>query len=435
MMHNKLKIATLVAVAFSLSVTVANAQNKQDSPNLLTRISDPASEAGLLRRIAGKCAWRDFMESSEEAGVEVILSATSVYQLNTRKGTMPGATSTRAGRFTGTYDLEVNLDLAKIAGLKGAEIRILAEGGFGSGIGATSVGSIMDPNAAAYSDHAIAITEFYYHQSLFDGRVKFRIGKFDITGGYSCRHCDVAFDTNSYANDETAQFLNSALVNNPTIPFPDKGLGASIYAMPVDGWYLAAGVADTGAVATQTGFNTAFKKGASAIYLFETGITPMIGKLGGAYRVGFWLDTTDKERFTNGKIKNRDMGIYASFDQMLYRENPSVEDDSQGLGAFFRAGFADPNVNDIHKFFSAGVSYQGLIPGRDEDTFAVGYAYSKAGYNPEFTAKNEQLWEVYYSAQLTPYLAVTPNFQYIKNPGMGEVRDTTVWGVRVQLTF
>lgn len=70
------------------------------------------------------------------------------------------------------------------------------------------------------------ITELWYEHALLDDTLRVRLGKMDITGGFECRGCPVSFDGSLYANDETGQFLNSALVNNPTIPFPDKGLGA-----------------------------------------------------------------------------------------------------------------------------------------------------------------------------------------------------------------
>ncbi len=40
------------------------------------------------------------------------------------------------------------------------------------------------------------------------------------------------FDTNRIANCEFVQFLSSCLVNNPTIPFPDAGMGAAARAVP-----------------------------------------------------------------------------------------------------------------------------------------------------------------------------------------------------------
>ena len=397
------------------------------------------------KRIIDKAAWKKFVQTTQDAGVSISLGITSVYQLNLRKGVAAdsagnlGGVHRRKGRFTGTYDLELTLDLDKLVGIAGSEIRILAEGGFSDGLDASSVGSIMGINATAFGDTAIALTEFYYHQSLYAGRLKFRVGKLGLTGGYSCRHCSAAFDTNAYANDENANFMNGALVNNPTIPFPDKGLGASVFVMPTENWYIAAGIADGAAVATQTGFNTIFRKPSSTFIAVETGIAAAFKngnqELTGAYRAGLWYDSSAKEDFKTGISKRDDVGFYLSFDQELYREKTRNSDDYQGLGAFFRFGLADPNRNDIQRFYSAGLQYTGLIPERDEDVLGVGYAYAKAGFNPDFKGKNEQVLEVYYNAKVTDWCNISPNFQYIKNVNMREIRDTSVVGIRIQLNF
>ena len=99
----------------------------------------------------------------------------------------------------------------------------------------------------------------------------------------------VAFDGSAYANDETTQFLSSALVNNSSIPFPDNGLGAIVYVEPLEGFYVAAGAADARADARETGFRTAFHREDYFLAIFETGFVPEVpspnGRLPGAYRV------------------------------------------------------------------------------------------------------------------------------------------------------
>ena len=124
----------------------------------------------------------------------------------------------------------------------------------------------------------------------------------------------MAFDGNSFANDETAQFLNGALVNNPTIPFPDNGLGAVVYLEPVAWWYVSAGVADAQADARETGLNTAFHGPDHFFAVFETGVTPRVpspnGPLQGAVRVGLWYDPQPKDRFSGGtKVNGSGMGL------------------------------------------------------------------------------------------------------------------------------
>jgi porin len=118
--------------------------------------------------------------------------------------------------------------------------------------------------------------------------------------------------------------------------------------------------------------------------------------------------------------------------------NEGRDGDGQGLAAFFRFGAADARVDEIKAFWSAGLQYQGLLPGRDKDVAAVGFATARLSQaaGAGFTARHETVIEVYYNAQVAPWLSVTPSVQYIANPGgAGVAGDTTILGLRVLMAF
>lgn len=312
------------------------------------------------------------------------------------------------------------------------------------GIDGPSVGSFFGVNGDAGGNRTMDLTEVWYEQAFGD-TVKLRFGKLDIGGGFECRGCPVSFDGNAFANDETAQFLNNALVNNPTIPMPDVGIGAILFFNPVDYWYASAGIADAQADGRETGFNTAFHGEDFFFYIFETGVTPRFdsanGGLQGAYRVGLWIDGQDKERFSSGKNYRDDKGFYVSADQMLAKENNNPED-GQGFGAFFRYGWANDDRNDVSDFWSIGCQYQGLIDGRDDDVLGVGYAHgifsdeANANGGVSFTEDYESVCEVYYNAVVTPWLSLSPSIQYVANTGGDSIgNDAVVVGLRAQMTF
>ena len=437
-----------MVICLLFSVTDSYAQGADVNPNsfesLFERVASTNSDAGLLRRISGECAWTEFVDKMEDKGISLSLIYTQIYQTNLRAGVavnnagVAGGVHRRKGRFTGNWEFLMSFDTGKLFGLPGGQLNVLAEGGYSLGPGPSAVGSIMNVNASARGDRSITIPEFYYEHQFLDGKLRFRLGKMDITGGFSYKHAYLAFDNNNCANDETTQFLNYSFLVNPSIPFPYRGLAAAVYAMPVEGWYIGGGIADPNAVEKEMGFKTAFKNG-DTFCVFETGFAPEFktsrGTLPGTYRFGVWYDTTEKTFFKTGKKRSYDSGFYMSFDQVLYRENPNDKDDTQGLTGFFRYGLADPRVRDIREFYSGGFQYQGLLPRRDEDVFAVGYACSRAGFNSEFTKSHETLVEIYYSAKINSWLTVTPSIQFFKNPGMTDTKDTTVLGVRLNLKF
>ncbi len=379
--------------------------------------------------------WLGLGDQLSEQGITASLSLTQIYQTNLTGGL---STHRHSGRYTGSYDLEVEFDLERLFNLSGGLVYIGVEGSWSDGLDDSSIGSIFGINADAAGNRPMDVTQFYYEQALFGGALRIRVGKLDLTGGFECRGCPVAFDGNAFANDETAQFLNNALVNNPTIPMPDLGLGLVVYLQPADWFYVSAGVADAQADARETGFNTAFHDEDYFFGIFETGLTPQLpspkGPLQGAYRVGFWYDPQDKDKFDGG-VKRDDVGFYLSFDQVVLKENADAEG-SQGLGLFARYGFAHSDVNEIQNFWSVGGQYQGLVPTRDDDVLGVGVAQGRLVEDAGFTADHETAMEVYYNAAITPWLSVSPSLQYIFNPGGDKtVDDAVALGLRVQMAF
>ena len=378
-------------------------------------------------------------EALEPSGIEFSFSLNNIYQINTKGGT---STHRRQGRWSGSYDLEMNADLEKSFGIENAELYMHAEGTWSrQDIDGTSVESAFGVNGDFAPRESINIVEFWYQHSFFDNTLFLRTGKLDMAGGFDFRGHRVSFDANRYANDENTQFLNSALVNNPTIPFPDYGLGAIVHWHLSEKWYLSVGAADAQADKRETGFNTAFHDEDYFVYMAETGFIPYYNSnsetLPGAYRVGMWYDPQPKAHSDATKEYRDDMGVYVSCDQKLINENTDLED-TQGLGAFFRYGYAPERANDITDFYSFGLQYQGIFEGRDDDVLGLGYAHGSFSDRADitYTEDYESVTEVYYNAQITPWMSISPSVQYVTNPGGdSSISDAVVAGVRALVTF
>ncbi len=419
-----------------------------DEPVLLVETNGANGATNLFERETLTDGLFGLAREFAEYGLTFGAGLTQVYQIPLA-GRM---THGREGRYAASYDIEAEWDLEKAFGIPGAMIFAHVEGGWSDGLDERAIGSLSGVNGDAFGRDPIVLTELFWEQWFLDGRVRFRIGKMDLAGGYTCRHCTVGFDTNSYANDETAQFLNGALVNNPTIPFPNYPLAISVFVEPIDRVYFSMAVADAEGERGRASWDTAFD-GDAWFFIFETGITPVIPVFGvdlpGAYRVGFWYDTQDKMRFGTagmiqgevpiyiaGSTKHDDIGFYVSIDQMIFKENPSDAGDSQGAGVFFRLGITDRDVNEIHTFWSVGGQYQGLIPTRPADVIGFGVAQLLLSKDAGYADRQETVIEVYYNIEVTPWLHISPSVQHIINAGgdaMGH--DATVLGFRAQIDF
>ena len=422
------RVWTMLALCAAVALTSFASEERPEEG--AAREAVPLSER---ERLTGN--WMGVRQSLEDRGLSLDLGLTQVYQRNTHGGQAAGV-----GKWAGSYDLEVGADMESLADLRGAEIYMLAEGAWtgGEGLDARAVGSLFGINDDMGGERTMDVTELWYEQSFLEDTFRFRIGKLDLTAGWECRTCPSAFDGSLYANDETSQFLNSALVNNPTVPFPDNGLGAAVHGEIRPWWYVSAAVADAEADATEAGFNTTFDGDTNLFYVFETGVVPFVqsgkGHMPGAYRLGVWNDRQPKDYLGQDRVKRDDTGVYLTADQVLWWENDGP--DEQGFGVFGRAGWADDKVNEIKAFGSLGVQYTGLIPGRDADVLAVGVAEGRLSGHADFSSSYERTVELYYRAELAPWFHLSPSVQLVSNPGgVSMDEDPIVVGFRAQLAF
>jgi porin len=378
-------------------------------------------------------------DKASEAGYDARLSALQVYQ-QALDGGKPG--ESHAGNYSGRYDVELNFNLEKIFGDKGGYIYALGEGDWGGRGIQRQVGSLSNPNNNFQNPDEIFVRKLYFEQSLGGTNgdfLTFRVGKIDLTSCFQCAGCPTSFNGNRYMGDEESQFLNSALGGGGTIPFPTQGPGAMAIIRPVDWWYLSAGVENAGAQQTESSFDSTFCGNGRYFSVYETGVTPSLpscnGALPGAYRVGFWYDAQSLPRLDGPGNVHGNNGIYTSCDQKLW--NPDDKNPSCGLAAFFRFDAAQADCIAVKTAYTTGLQYQGLIPGRKDDVLAVAYVSQRLAdrQNAGFTKPDESVIETYYNIKLTKWCSLSPDIQYVTNPGGAGNKNATIIGLRLQISF
>lgn len=147
--------------------------------------------------------------------------------------------------------------------------------------------------------------------------------------------------------------------------------------------------------------------------------------------------------------ENETWAAVYSFEQYLWKPEA---DSRRGLGGFFSAGASDGKANPIKYSYSLGVTGKGMVPGRPHDDFGIGW--SRTEFSDKFVPflrntfdlglDKEDALELYYNFAVTPWLAVTPSYQYI-SPAMNKTLDaagnlrnlhnTQMVGIRVGLRF
>lgn len=377
--------------------------------------------------------WLGLRTALEDAGI-----GTQFFFNNTSQWTTGGGL--KSGSHNGaTIDWFVTVDFEKLKLIPGGRLLAHVRRQWGQGVNpyTGALGQVADD---LDGDREIHIDQLWYEQQIVKNVLSLTVGFLDF---------QTIVDRNAYANIEDKQFMNLALDNNPIIPL-NIGLGAALTFKPVSWLTFITGVGDAESVLFKPGFSTAFHGPTRFIWYNELGFFPTLpnllgpGRLPGNYRFGMDYDPRSRSVFMApgtdpafARQHGDDVGFYASFDQKLFAER---EHEEQGLGWFFRYAYRNADINRIQNFWSTGLEYRGLIPKRDADVLgaAVYQSIPSRQFNDRVNrwAEAETGFECYYSIQLTSWLAITPDLQYISSPGIdSSLDDVIVIGLRTRISF
>ena len=365
----------------------------------------------LTRNYAG------FGSKVNDRGINSTLNLWMLYQGNVSGGISEEEDLNGLVYFSNFFDLD------RIFGWNDASFLIRIDGRWGDGID-TAVGSVMNVNTLAVGDDPIGVTRLWFDKHWLDSHLRLRIGKMDITTeNFNFHGTNTAFDAMNFANSPRTMFLDGGLVNNSSIPFPESGLGAMLLYEPVDRVYVAGGAIPSDSKEYE--WDNPFSGDSVWLYTAETGTVINVGadQRPGHYYAGVWSG-----EFVNSP---RGKGIYIGASQLLISKDGSQQN---GLGAFFRYGYAQDHPKGIEHFLSFGGQYRGLLRNLDQ-VIGIGWAQAFTD-GPGFTASYEGVLEVYYRGRFAPdWLHFTPHIQYVVNPGSQDVSNAWTLGLRAQVTF
>jgi len=403
--------------------------------------------------------WVGARPALSDRGVEIAGAYTAEVWGNTAGGIKTGAV------YTGLLNLGVEVDLEKAVGWKGASLSTTWLWLSGRDASEDLVGNLLTvSNIAGFN--TFRMFELWFQQNLMDDRVSIRLGQ-------------LAADSEFFISDYSGLFINgtfgwpaATFLNLPEggPGFPMGTLGGRLAIHPVE-WFTFQAAVFQGNVFAQDVNRHGFRWSLDA----ETGLTAM-GEaqlrwnhgddepgLPGQFKAGAWFQTGEDADPLADSTASGNSGFYFILDQMVFREpSPpadagdkaaggkdfkapvSMEKSDQGLGWFGRISFAPADRNFINFYFDAGITYKGLIPGRDNDTVGLAFGYAglsggarnsiaEEGSNP---AGSEMVLELTYQAQVTPSLVVQPDIQYIINPGATTgLSNALVIGARASVAF
>jgi TolA-binding protein len=384
-------------------------------------------------------------------GITAGMSLTTTAQK--ASGTAPGAAPNGASQLNYRGDVYVTLPLPDIGNI---ENRIFAQFRIGQGKGLNDLPVYAKPNASAFRalntdpDNSVAILgQAWYQASIplpFGGfkprsreSLEINFGKMDPF---------VFFDQNTVANDETRQFLNTVFVHNALLDAGgDIGVDANGFspgfrlsylnqeAKP-ESWRASLGVFGSGRGANYERFFSS----PLVIAQLETQ-RKFLGGLDGNYRIYAWrngqgpaYDGTFESHAGWGLSFDQRVGDYTTlFGRLGQQTTGHVRfDRALSFGAELGGSYWERGGDAIGLAF--GLQHTSADFNRDSATVdADGDGVPDYGYT---ASGSEKVLEAYYRYRIHKQFELSPDFQYISNPGgHGASSALKILGLRAQLTF
>ena len=342
----------------------------------------------------------------------------------------------------GSTDFRVKFDSGQAGYWPGGFVEMHAESYWGTSTLAYS-GSILPSNMDDAMSQPAAQGTYLSHVTLtqfLSERLAFTGGKIDTSTG----------DPNEYAHGVgTENFMNAAFNLNPvtylTSPYSTLG-GGFIYLLGENKQHMAAAMVYDGDGRIDTaGFDTIDDDRTSfaATIRLETNLLGKKGHqfAGFIYGNGRYDPQTQDPRIFLPVTPNVDFEsedstwcFFYNFDQQLIT-NPDNPDEHWGL--FGRFGAADKDTSVIESFTSVGFGGTGLIPGREQDRFGVGYYFMQ--FNEDrikqiLRQDDEHGAEAFYKFAVTPWFELTADVQFIGGALVG-ADNAVITSLRGQISF
>ena len=275
--------------------------------------------------------------------------------------------------------------------------------------------------------------QLWFRQEFGD-RLSIRVGKMVPTYDFNNVSKPVAVAEESAAIPSVTGVTYTPIFVNPTIigklpGYYNSATGVTVNFTPTEQIYINFGAYDGSlAIGDQTGllgpqFNGHY------FLIAETGVAYRLGEQEkpGVFAVGTWFQTGTLTAVNNAKVNGAN-GVYLFGSQRLWFRSPGV--DNSGVSGFYQFGANNSNTMIARQFFGSGLTAFGLVPGRKNDSFGWGMAWSFLNDDPNAGAfffpslpgttlgTNELLTQWYYQMQVRPAVYFQSAATYIPNPGV-----------------
>ncbi len=305
----------------------------------------------------------------------------------------------------------------------------------------------------------VIISALYWRQKVFGDLLEVQFGKSDAAANFAFINGTSDFMSNygGYVSG-IAQYIEI---------WGDPATGLEIALKPTEqiswqaAWYDGstnswnADSDDNGPSTGGRGPSTFFDNTESAMLMSELQFDWSLGKgYDGLVKGGGWvhlgqtgltgpIDPATGDLVTT-VIENA-YGFYGTALQTVWAAEGAT-DSGPKVNLFGALSWSDPSRNPVEWGFNSGVTFSGIIPGRQDDSFGLMGSWTlftnSAGITPLGTeyglpaspGGSEKNVEFYYIFQITPSFSIQPDLQWIGTPS-GALDDALVGSLRFQIDF
>ena len=332
--------------------------------------------------------------------------------------TRGGISTKGATQYAGLLDLLMTIDFDRLRSPLPGKFVMLTQNTHGRGLTEDFVGDTQVLSNIDSFKNIMQVGEYWWESQWLDGKLTVRMGKQD-------------FNTEFQRIEGAEYFIQSTFGLSPSTAFPtypDQSMAAVALTKLADATQFKAGIWSAFAKGGSWGFS-----GSDSILLaseLEHRYSLTGDELPGIVAIGAVYES---DGVIDGQTVSPVHEYFFQVEQVIYRECPWDKECNQGLAVFGgyypRFPGDQRTVKSIGSSSVVGMTYTGLIPGRDNDVFGMGIASAElfqGGRN------RETVTEIFYRAMLTPRASLQPDVQYIASPS-GIYRDALVVGGRFEL--
>jgi porin len=425
--------------------------------------------------------WGGLRTRARDAGFQLDVTYVGEVLGNVTGGVQRGAV------YEGRLEMGFEVDLGQALGWSGATFRASAWQIHGRGLSASNLGNNLLVASGIEALPASRLHDLWLQQDLLGGALQIRAGQFDADDEFAISQNGANFINSTFG--WPGLFATDLPSGGPAYPLATPGAWLrirprerlAIMAAVFNGDPAGPGVGNPQA---RDASSTAFRLNDDAFAIVE--ICYAVNQicyppdeqdgapaLRGTYKLGAWYHSGRfaDQRFdgagrsladpasTGVAAQHRgNFAIYAAVDQMFWRPDPAPD---RGLSAFLRITGSPSDRNLVSFYIDGGLTYKGLIPGRDDDTIGLGVGHARIsgaarGFDRDtnaFTGRSgpvrdyEAVIELTYVARMARqlrWLTLQPDFQFIFHPGanaaittgsMTTARNAAIFGLRSTVSF